>query len=78
MALSFKDQGSLEILHRIVDSSDVIVENYIPGTLKKYGLDYETLSKRNPRLVYASITGLSHTPNLTPAPRREGMLTYVV
>jgi succinate---hydroxymethylglutarate CoA-transferase len=57
VALSFKDPSSLEVLHRIIDSSDVLVENYIPGTLKKYGLDYESLSKRNPRLVYASITG---------------------
>lgn len=37
----------------------MIVENYIPGTLKKYGLDYQTLSVRKPGLIYASITGTS-------------------
>ncbi|EGY16986.1 formyl-coenzyme A transferase [Verticillium dahliae VdLs.17] len=36
---------------------DVVVENYLPGSLKKYGLDYETLRKLNPKLIYASITG---------------------
>jgi len=33
------------------------VENYLPGSLKKYGMDYPTLAKMNPRLIYASITG---------------------
>ena len=35
----------------------MLVENYLPGALKKYGMDYETLAKVNPRLIYASITG---------------------
>lgn len=47
------------MLNKIIDSSDVVVENYIPGILKKYGLDYPTLSKRRPELIYASITGTS-------------------
>jgi succinate--hydroxymethylglutarate CoA-transferase len=38
-----------------------LVENYLPGTLKKYGMDYETLHKINPRLIYASITGYGQT-----------------
>jgi len=58
VALNFKHPGSLEVLNQIIDSSDVIVENYIPGTLKKYGLDYQTLSQRKPGLIYASITGI--------------------
>ncbi|KEF60363.1 uncharacterized protein A1O9_01923 [Exophiala aquamarina CBS 119918] len=41
--------------------SDVLVENYIPGALKKYQLDYESLKKINPRLIYASITGYGQT-----------------
>jgi len=36
---------------------DFVIEDYLPGSLKKYGLDYETLSKLDPRLIYASITG---------------------
>lgn len=37
------------------------MENYLPGGLKKYNLDYETLSKINPKLIYASITGYGQT-----------------
>lgn len=39
----------------------MFVENYLPGTLGKYGLDYETLRKENGKLVYASITGYGQT-----------------
>ena len=45
----------------MVAESDVLVENYLPGTLKKYGMDFETLNKINPRLIYASITGYGQT-----------------
>ena len=41
--------------------SDVVIENYKTGSLKKYGLDYETLSKLNPKLIYCSITGFGQT-----------------
>src|SRR5690606_12835415 len=41
--------------------SDVLIENYKAGSLAKYGLDYESLSKINPRLVYCSITGFGQT-----------------
>ena len=51
----------MNILHRLAENSDVLVENYIPEGLKKYGLDYESLSKVNPSLIYASITGYGQT-----------------
>ena len=57
IGLSFQHEAGVEILHELVKSSDVLVENYIPGALKKYKLDYESLRKINPRLIYASITG---------------------
>jgi succinate---hydroxymethylglutarate CoA-transferase len=45
----------------LAKSCDVLVENYLPGALKKYGMDYETLAKVNPKLIYASITGYGQT-----------------
>lgn len=39
----------------------MLVENYLPGALKKYGMDYETVSNVNPSIVYASITGYGQT-----------------
>lgn len=61
LALSFQDPAGVEILHQLAANSDIFVENYIPGSLKKYGLDFETLHKINPRLIYASITGYGQT-----------------
>lgn len=49
------------MLHRLAAKCDVVVENYLPGALKKYGLDYETLRAINPGLIYASITGYGQT-----------------
>jgi crotonobetainyl-CoA:carnitine CoA-transferase CaiB-like acyl-CoA transferase len=49
--------GARELVLRLVDQADVVVENFRAGTLKFFGLDYETVAKRNPRLIYVSITG---------------------
>ena len=46
-----------EVIRRLAAQSDILLENYKVGTLARYGLDYESLSRVNPRLVYASITG---------------------
>ncbi len=57
MGLSFQHQSGVDILHKLAKDCDVLVENYLPGALKKYGMDYETIAKVNPKLIYASITG---------------------
>lgn len=67
MVLNFKHPESLAVLNKIIETSDVIVENFIPGVLKKYGLDYPTLAKMKPELVYASITGIFTLTMLTQA-----------
>ncbi|GAM39657.1 hypothetical protein TCE0_034f11381 [Talaromyces pinophilus] len=61
IGLSFAHTSGVEILHRLVKECDVLVENYLPGSLKKYSMDFETLSKINPKLIYASITGYGQT-----------------
>lgn len=50
-----------EIIRQLVQSCDVLVENYKVGGLKKYGLDYDSLREINPRLVYCSVTGFGQT-----------------
>ncbi|KAK3050142.1 hypothetical protein LTR09_008531 [Extremus antarcticus] len=57
LGLSFQHQSGVDILHKLAKDCDVLVENYLPGALKKYGMDYETIAKVNPKLIYASITG---------------------
>ncbi|KAM3074184.1 hypothetical protein ACMFMG_002994 [Clarireedia jacksonii] len=61
LALSFKHPSAVKILHKLAAESDILVENYLPGSLKKYGMDYDTLREINPRLIYASITGYGQT-----------------
>ena len=46
---------------RLADECDVLVENFRPGVMQRFGLDHETLGARNPRLVYVSITGYGAT-----------------
>ena len=53
----FRDAGDLDRLRNLIDSADVVIENFKLGGLRRYGLDYDTRSARNPWLVYASITG---------------------
>ncbi|MDQ7777946.1 CaiB/BaiF CoA transferase family protein [Paracoccus aminovorans] len=53
----FNASADLDRLRGLIDQADVVVENFKLGGLRKFGLDYDTLAARNPRLVYASITG---------------------
>ncbi|KAL2794439.1 CoA-transferase family III domain-containing protein [Aspergillus keveii] len=61
VGLSFQHKSGVDILHKLVKECDVLVENYLPGSLKKYNMDYETLREINPSLIYASITGYGQT-----------------
>jgi crotonobetainyl-CoA:carnitine CoA-transferase CaiB-like acyl-CoA transferase len=57
IAIDFSTPEGAETIRRLVATSDVLIENFKLGGLKKYGLDYESLKAINPRLVYCSITG---------------------
>ncbi|OLO11883.1 CoA transferase [Chromohalobacter japonicus] len=57
VAVDIATEKGQEIVRALATESDVLIENFKAGSLKKYGLDYESLSSLNPRLVYCSITG---------------------
>ncbi|MFD1747003.1 CaiB/BaiF CoA transferase family protein [Rhizobium helianthi] len=57
IAVDFSTPEGQDIVRRLVEDADVLIENFKLGGLKKYGLDYESLRAINPRLVYCSITG---------------------
>jgi crotonobetainyl-CoA:carnitine CoA-transferase CaiB-like acyl-CoA transferase len=57
IALDLKQKEGLAILHRMVESADVLVENFRPSVPARLGIDYPRLKKINPRLVYAGLTG---------------------
>lgn len=50
-----------KLIQELVKTADVVIENYKAGSLKKYGLDYASLSKINPKIIYCSITGFGQT-----------------
>ncbi|KAI0306655.1 CAIB/BAIF family enzyme [Multifurca ochricompacta] len=61
ITVNFKRPEGLEILHKLVAQTDVLVENFIPGKLDSMGLGYAQCSAINDRLIYASITGYGQT-----------------
>lgn len=61
LCIDVKDPRGLELVKKLIRESDVLVENYRPGALKKLGLGYETLSEENPALVYCSVSAFGQT-----------------
>ena len=57
MTLNLKNAEGAAVLRRMVERADIIVENYRPDVKTRLGIDYQALSKVNPRLIYASISG---------------------
>lgn len=61
VALDLATREGQELVRALASECDVLIENYKAGSLAKYGLDYQTLSQLNPRLVYCSVTGFGQT-----------------
>src|SRR3984957_12678697 len=66
--LAIKKPEGREILMRLIDGADVVVDNFRPGVMKAIGLDYETLALRNPRIITCSISGFGSTGPLRDFP----------
>ena len=61
ITIDLKTPEGQRTLHKLVETADILVENSRPGVSKKLGADFETLSRINPRLIYASISGFGQT-----------------
>ena len=61
ISLNLKDEAERDVLYALVKTADIVVENARPGVSQRLGIDYDTLSEINPRLVYASISGFGQT-----------------
>lgn len=57
ITLNLKKPEAVEAVRKLVKEYDIVVEQFRPGVMKKFGLDYESLKKENPALIYCSITG---------------------
>jgi CoA:oxalate CoA-transferase len=60
LTLDLRVPEGREVFIRLIETADVMISNFVPGTLERWKLDYETLSARNPRLIYA--TGSTYGP----------------
>jgi crotonobetainyl-CoA:carnitine CoA-transferase CaiB-like acyl-CoA transferase len=62
VALDLKDPGDLGLARELARRADVFIENFKPGGLKRFGLDYDAVAAANPAVVYASISGFGSGP----------------
>jgi crotonobetainyl-CoA:carnitine CoA-transferase CaiB-like acyl-CoA transferase len=61
VALDMKDPSSVALFLRLAAAADVIVENYAPGVMQRWGLGYEQIAAANPRIILLSLTGFGHS-----------------
>ena len=61
LSVNLKDQRGVEILHKLVHTADVMIENFRPGVAVRLGVDFDTLTALNPRLIHCSISGFGQT-----------------
>ena len=61
ICLDLKRPAGKDLFLRLAEKADVVMENFTPGTMQSLGLSYETLSARNPRLIYAATSGFGQT-----------------
>ena len=74
IVVDFKTNEGRAVLHKLIEQSDVLVENFRPGTLAQYALDFESASALNPNLIYCSITGFGQTGPLRDKPGYDFMI----
>lgn len=68
IAIDLKSERGQALVKSLIAQSDIVIENFKVGDLKKYGLDYESLKAQHPSLIYCSITGFGQTGPLAPEP----------
>ncbi len=74
VALDFTKPEGQAIVHKLLASADVMVENFRPGVLKKYGFDYASVHEKYPRLIYLSISAYGQTGPLSDRPGYDPVL----
>lgn len=70
-AANLKDPKDLARVKKLVSKADVLIENFRPGVMRKFGLDYDSIKEHNPTLVYGSITGYGSEGPWTKLPGQD-------
>ncbi|MEP3245626.1 MAG: CoA transferase [Sneathiella sp.] len=74
VALDLKSEEGLKAAKQIAEEADVIVESFRPGVMKKFGLDYESVSKTNKNVIYLSVTGYGQEGPYSDRPVTDGAI----
>lgn len=74
MVLDLKSEAGKHVALQLVETADLLIENFRPGKLAALGLGYETLAQRNPRLVYCSMPGFAHDDPRAPLAGWEAII----
>jgi len=74
VTLNLKSAAGKEIFHRFVEISDVVLENFRPGVMKRLDLGYEHLSQKNPKIVFCAISGFGQTGPLAMRPAYDQII----
>ncbi|QYJ19249.1 CoA transferase [Achromobacter sp. ES-001] len=74
LAIDLKSAGGKEIIHKLAAQADVFIQNYRPGVAGRLGVDYETLSALNPRLIYVSMSGFGEDGPYATRPGQDLLL----
>lgn len=82
ITLNLREKKGQELLLKLIEQADVLVENFRPGTMEKWNLGYDELKKHNPKLVMARVSGFGQTGPYAPRAGYgsigESMAVYVI
>ncbi len=74
LTINLKSQKGKEIFLKLVKVSDIVVENFRPGVMKRLGLEYDSLKKVNSKLIYCSISGFGQTGPMSKRPAYDQII----
>ena len=74
VAIDLSSKGGQGLARKLIANADVVIENFRPGVLKKYGLDAKTLTEENPRLIYCSISGFGQDSSWKDRPAYDDII----
>jgi crotonobetainyl-CoA:carnitine CoA-transferase CaiB-like acyl-CoA transferase len=77
LSVNMKEPRGRDLVKRLAAASDVMIENFRPGTAARLGLGYDELARQNPRLIYASISGYGQTGPSAPLPGYDAVAQAV-
>ncbi len=74
ICIDLKSAAGLEVVHRLLEQADVLLESFRPGVMARFGLDYATLAERYPRLVYCSLSAYGQSGPDADKPGVDGII----